>query len=463
MPLIRPEDATVKIPALIHLTRLGYRYLPRGALLRDPSTNILPEVFRAAVSRINGISFSDDAAGALLSEIRGSLDRDDLGKSFFSGLRNSWGGIRLLDFEHPENNALHATAELPYINGRDRFRPDITLFVNGLPLAFVEVKTSGPKDGVRSEYERMLRRARTPSLRRFINETQIMVFSNDAEYDENDLIPTRGAFYATSAYDDLVFNHFEESEREIFQRFAPAGPEETELILRDHHLEALADSPAFPASLSPETPTHKLLTSLFHLRRLLFFLQYGITYLETRDEEGHLQLSKHIMRYPQLFAVRFLEHQLLRGSPGGIWHVAGGARAALAAVQIRYLKDFFAAENTPVHFFYFAEDPAQARAVREILTGCGFPVDLLESESAFLRAGLWEEAHPYPDDPRITVICLQDFAPLPLPPPRPENQSARRVCFFDGASAGYAAGSSYPALLRASDPEAVLIEFEPDI
>ncbi len=454
MARVRPEDAEVKIPALIHLTRLGYGYLPRGGITRDPETNILSPVFRSSLQRINGVSLSDEAFGALLSGLRDALARDDLGRSFFEGLRNSWGGLRLLDFERPENNTFHIMTELPYSSGNHRFRPDISLFVNGLPLAFVEVKSRHPRDGVRSEYDRMLRRSRDASLRRFINETQIMVFSNDAEYDENDLIPTRGAFYATSAYDDLVFNRFEEEEKDLFAHLPPVDPDAAALIRQDN---GLGELPA--PSLSPDSPTHRLLTSLFHARRLLFFLRYGISYLEERREDGTALTAKQIVRYPQLFAVLYLEHQLQQGSPGGIWHISAGERCALASVQIRYMQDWYDKRGIPVHFFCFVEEPGRALLLRGAFLSHGFRVIFLPSEGDFLRSGLWEEPASFPPSPLITVVDLQGGLPFPLPPPCPENASALRVCFFDSPDGGYALEPSLPALLRSSDPGAVLIEY----
>lgn len=79
----------------------------------------------------------------------------------------------------------------------DNYRPDITLFVNGLPLAFIEVKKENNHKGIQAETERMKVRFQNPAFRRYLNITQIMVFSNDMEYDCNEVTPTIGAFYAT--------------------------------------------------------------------------------------------------------------------------------------------------------------------------------------------------------------------------------------------------------------------------
>jgi len=60
----------------------------------------------------------------------------------------------------------------------------ITLFVNGLPLCFVEVKKPNNQGGMLAESVRM-NRERFPNkkFRRFINLTQLMIFSNNMEYD----------------------------------------------------------------------------------------------------------------------------------------------------------------------------------------------------------------------------------------------------------------------------------------
>ena len=47
------EDSRVKIPAVLHLTRLGYTYLPLCGARWDDATNIFPEIFHASIARLN--------------------------------------------------------------------------------------------------------------------------------------------------------------------------------------------------------------------------------------------------------------------------------------------------------------------------------------------------------------------------------------------------------------------------
>lgn len=46
-------------------------------------------------------------------------------------------------------------------------------------------------------------RVKNKKFRRFINLTQIMVFSNNSEYDDTEAVPLEGAFYSTISYEKL--------------------------------------------------------------------------------------------------------------------------------------------------------------------------------------------------------------------------------------------------------------------
>jgi type I restriction enzyme R subunit len=47
------ENTRVKIPAILHLSRLGYQYLSLKSAWWDESTNIFTDIFKASVSRLN--------------------------------------------------------------------------------------------------------------------------------------------------------------------------------------------------------------------------------------------------------------------------------------------------------------------------------------------------------------------------------------------------------------------------
>lgn len=203
----RPEDKYVKIPAIIHATRIGYKYLSLHGLEPgtdyDSDTNIFFEQFREALEHINGCEVDMSRAAYIVNQLKLSLGASDLGQAFFKLLQNGVEGYRLVDFDDPVNNSFHVLTELPYANGADSFRPDIIFLVNGMPLGFMEAKRQNNKDGIRAERARMVARFSNEAFRRFVNVTQVMAFSNNQEYDDNDRHQLQGSFYASSAYGRL--------------------------------------------------------------------------------------------------------------------------------------------------------------------------------------------------------------------------------------------------------------------
>ncbi len=203
------EATRVQMPAMVHLTRLGYKYYGKiseetAGVDYDPDTNILLKVFREQFKKLN--PEQEGKAEETLRDIRIELDNDDLGRSFYKRL-TSVSPVKLIDFEHPDNNEFHCTGEFTCKRDQDEFRPDLTIFVNGLPLAIIEVKKPNNKGGMVAESERM-NKQRFPNkkFRRFINETQLMLFSNNMEYDTlGGIVPVQGAFYCTAAREKFSF------------------------------------------------------------------------------------------------------------------------------------------------------------------------------------------------------------------------------------------------------------------
>lgn len=122
-------------------------------------------------------------------------------------------GLKIIDFEDFNRNSFHVVTAFTCKKDDEEFRPDITLLINGLPLAFIEVKKPNNRDGILAERNRIITRFRNPKFKRFINSTQFMVFSNNMEYDDGSPEPLEGAFYASTSYDRPAFNYFREEEQ----------------------------------------------------------------------------------------------------------------------------------------------------------------------------------------------------------------------------------------------------------
>lgn len=312
------ENSRVKIPALLHLMKLGYQYIPLSQQNRREDTNIFEDIFVETLMRIN-LDVSKEDILRILDEISLELDYEDLGRKFYQRL-TATSGIKIIDFKNFNNNTFHITAELTSKNGDEEFRPDITIIINGMPLAFVEVKKPHNKEGVIAERSRINARFKNKHFRRFANITQLMAFSNNMEYEDGIVEPVFGAFYATAAYANLHFNYFREDEDyPVKQKFEIVTELEENAILKDNNLLVIKHSPEFKINKEPNTPTHRILTSLFSKERLAFILRYAIAYVE--EDSG---LQKHIMRYPQLFATMAIASKLDEGKRKGIiWHTQG--------------------------------------------------------------------------------------------------------------------------------------------
>lgn len=102
------------------------------------------------IARSGEISRFKVSLRLMSSHIKQELDYDDLGRSFYKRL-TSVSPIKLIDFDTPSNNVFHCTGEFTCRRDGEEFRPDITLFVNGLPLVFLEVKKPNNKGGMIAE------------------------------------------------------------------------------------------------------------------------------------------------------------------------------------------------------------------------------------------------------------------------------------------------------------------------
>ncbi len=158
------EITRVQVPALMHLAKLGYNFIPQKDKPNlDTDTNILIDRFTQAFERLNPTKNAQDS----LAEMKKRLNYDDLGKSFYEYLLKSENQI--IDFDNPNNNLYEMMTELPYKS----FRPDITLFINGLPLVNIEVKQPYAKKGIKEERDRHIQRYENPENKVFYNLVQI--------------------------------------------------------------------------------------------------------------------------------------------------------------------------------------------------------------------------------------------------------------------------------------------------
>jgi type I restriction enzyme R subunit len=452
--MIFSEDSRVKIPCILHLVRLGYRYLSLKGATWDEETNIFPEIFRNAISQINPELKGDDSY-RLLADVKLLLDNEDLGKAFYERLTER-SGTRLIDFENFDNNSFHVVTELTCKNGDDEFRPDITLLVNGMPLVFIEVKKPNNKDGVIAERNRIITRSRNQKFRRFTNITQLMVFSNNMEYEDGSPQPVQGAFYASPSYNSPVFNYFREEETlDPEQLLRPEDDAIENEVLKDNNLNVIKHSPEFLTNKAPDTPTNRICTSLLSRDRISFILRFALAYVSENDG-----LQKHVMRYPQLFATKAIEKKLDAGIKKGIiWHTQGSGKTALAYYNTRFLTEYFQVKGT-IPKFYFIVDRIDLliQAQREFASR-GLIVHTIDSRESFARdIKTTQVLHNNTGKSEITVVNIQKFLDDPdVVKAEDYDFKIQRVYFLDEVHRSYNPKGSFLANLSQSDRNAIKI------
>lgn len=465
------EDSRVKFPTLMHLMGMGFKYVSLKGLKTkyviapktefDPLTNILTDYFTEAYNKLNP-NVENEAAGRLLAKIQSSLMNDDLGRQFYNEILLNT-GERIIDLSSPanfyKNNTFQVTTEMTCGDkDNDNYRPDITLFVNGLPLAFIEVKKENNHKGILAETDRMKQRFVNPKYRRFLNLTQIMVFSNDMEYDNNEVTPTIGAFYATIGKKNTKYNCFREEGQDSFpieRHIRQVTLQEEEILLRDSNVPQYKNSSEYKTNCLANTPTKRMCDSLFSFNRFHFLLKYGIAYVDYTNG-----LQKHIMRYPQLFATKAIERHLEAGKTKGIiWHTQGSGKTALSFYNVKYLTDYYSSKRIVPQFFFIVDRlDLMIQAQREF-SYRGLKVNSVQTKDDFAKiisSGLTTQNREGKSE--ITVVNIQKFSnDSKALPKNAYNVPVQRIYFIDEAHRNYSPDGCFLKNLISSDSNAVKI------
>lgn len=469
------EATRVQMPAMVHLTRLGYGYIGKisedmAGSVYDPDTNILIDVFKQQFERLNPSAQGEFAQ--TLRAIRQELTNDDLGKSFYKRL-TTVSPVRLIDFDNPQNNSFHFTAELTCKNGQDEFRPDITLFVNGLPLCFIEVKKPNNHGGMVAESKRMnLERFPNRKFRRFINITQLMIFSNNMEYDTmGGIVPIQGAFYCTAARESAPFNCFREENPSSLPvapfikeyHYGSIKQDEEKRILSDFNCQVIHHTPEYQTNLDVNTPTNRILTSMCCPERLLFLIKYGIAYVKMEKEvDGKIESTdqKHIMRYQQMFASLAIRDQLNEGATSGVvWHTQGSGKTALSYYLTYVLSDYYAKHSMVAKFYFIVDRIDLLEQATQEFEARGLVVSTANTRAELMTQFRNNHAQEgVSGQPEITVVNIQRFAEdkekVSLPA---YATNLQRIFIMDEAHRGYKPGGCFLANLFDADPNSIKI------
>jgi type I restriction enzyme R subunit len=460
------EDTRVKIPATIQFLRLNYNYqsLKTDDIDIDFNTKIFVNRFKPALEIINSRKFTYDEIKAIVTDIHNVLKNNDLGKEFYNWLIDPKDKVKLIDFENITKNDFAVVDELPFsvVEGTEEgsFRPDINILINGMPLAFLEVKKPNNEGGIQKEFDRMInKRLQNPDYRKFFNLIQLVSFSNNMEYEEDDDAEDvkAGSFYTTPNGNNTSFSFFREDNEQYHLTYPYKDIDEDTIkyVMKDcGYNPDETDTPEFAENLKAGTPCNSFVTSVFDKERFLYFLQYGIMFISSQIPE------KHIMRYPQFFATRKIIERLETGGKGGIiWHTQGSGKTAIAAFSNRIIRDYYSKKDISTRFFFVVDRLDLLTQASIEFTNRGLNTVNCENKTSFSKE-LNKTLSTDVGSKAIGEICVVNIQKFEGKMPEAKNDynaKVQRIFFIDEAHRSYSSTGEFFKNLMICDMDAIYI------
>ncbi|PIR16933.1 MAG: restriction endonuclease subunit R [Deltaproteobacteria bacterium CG11_big_fil_rev_8_21_14_0_20_49_13] len=341
------EDHISQIPALQLLQNFGYTYLtPEETLqLRGGRLNavLLEDVLVQQLRRLNRIRFKGKeypfSEGNILSAIQtlkdtlydGLVRTNEkiydllcLGKSLQQSIEGDTKSFPLnyIDW-NPEtwltNNVFHVTEEFSVerTGSHETRRPDVVLFVNGIPLAVIECKRPDIKDPIGEAISQHLRNQREDEIPKLFLFTQLLlaISANEAKY----------ATVGTPAKFWSVWKEQDEKEEKLKAlKNKPLSYEQKERLFGERFDYVRSYFDAMDAADRQVTEQDRALYDLARPERLL-----ELTYRYTLFDAG----EKKVARYQQYFCVQKILDRIRKLQKDGtrqggiVWHTQGSGKS----------------------------------------------------------------------------------------------------------------------------------------
>jgi len=196
------SESTVELAAIDYFRELGYSYLHGEVIAPDGpaperagwSDVILERRLRAALTRINPHlpieAYEQAARRALVSSEPGLFQSNRaFHKALAGGVDVEYstpdGRIKgdkcwLVDFDNPVRNDWLVVNQMTVVEGQTKRRPDIVVFINGIPLALFELKNPGDENAtVKGAYNQL--RTYINQVPRLFHTNELLVISDGAE------------------------------------------------------------------------------------------------------------------------------------------------------------------------------------------------------------------------------------------------------------------------------------------
>ncbi|MCB0523663.1 MAG: type I restriction endonuclease subunit R [Saprospiraceae bacterium] len=346
------EDHISQIPALQTLVHLGYTYLSplESERLRGAKTTnvLLEDVMRKQLKEINSIRVSTTKTSIFTDENieRGILALKNLPMNegyivaceraynlltLGQALEQSVDGdkksftLQYIDWKNIRNNVFHITEEFSVMRStsKEHYRPDLVLFVNGIPLCIIECKRPDMKEPLKQAISQHLRSQQEDGIRNLYVYSQLIlsIATQEAAYGTNGTPEKFWAKWQEKFTNDEEERNYKSLLDELKNK--PLAPSVKEQIFADrfkyvrHYFDALEKETIFP------TIQDEYLVGLCRPERLM-----DIVFNYVLFDNG----EKKVARYQQFFAIKKSMHRIKhiengKRKGGVIWHTQGSGKS----------------------------------------------------------------------------------------------------------------------------------------
>lgn len=312
-------------PAIDLLTAMGYTYISPADCDKQRGSRyhvLLRDILRGQLRRLNRYVYAgaeNEFSAANIERAMEDLDEPLtdglvrtsekiydallLGKSYpetvGDGKMLSF-NLRYIDWDNPQNNVFHVTEEFA-VDSQDRqhnARPDIVLFINGIPFAVIECKA--PHIPVEEAVGQMIRNQQAAYIPHLFKFAQLVVTTNK-----------NAVKYATAGTPKKFWSVWKEQDDEWLQT----------------RLKALV-----PDRMPTEQDRN--IVSLFSPERVYELIRYFILF------DANV---KKVCRYQQFFAVREIMKTIAENDEHGnrqsgvIWHTQGSGKSLSMVMLAKYI------------------------------------------------------------------------------------------------------------------------------
>lgn len=330
------EDSISKYPAIELLKKLGYIYIsPEECAVERGSKydTVLKNILRDQLIKLNGYAYANKERKFSSANIERAIEDIDepltdglvktsekiydmllLGRSYAENLGDGKilsFNLKYIDWDNFENNVFHVTEEFSVdnIDRSKNARPDIVLFINGIPFAVIECKA--PTISADQAVEQTIRNQTDDYIPQLFKYVQIVMATNK-----------NTVKYATTGTPKKFWNVWREQDTEFLQN-------------------------GLDKCITDRIPTEqdKNIISLFSKQRVKELIKYFILY------DANV---KKICRYQQYFALKEIIKTVTTYTDNGnrcggvIWHTQGSGKSLTMDMVSKYILMELSAYNPRV-------------------------------------------------------------------------------------------------------------------